>query len=351
MHLDEGISINAVKKAIREFLPDYVGIERCKAIILGGWKSVLKIRKEKSQGIALLKFLDENKVQDVESYAYRFAGDIRDSFEHAYESIILNLETGILTVNQTFDHQFRATDGNLSTIRSWTMSLLNSSCSISETLQLMNEACSKKCISTETEQFLRTLQENEDGTPLIPFKDVKAKASSQLLALARAATSGDSIEVLRLLYSNFSPAIAGLPEYNGNTPLHFACKLLNNNPQKIEYKLIICYLILSGKDDTPDKNNILALDTLMHGSLQTFKEKCKLLIDALQSYSDMLEMDLSITQMSIIKVVLLEATFTHRKNAENITSHELDDLLLTSIDLLTSAYEKECRKCCRCVIS
>lgn len=275
VHMSTGISFQAVRAPLLAYLNTIPATElvNCKAFFVGGWQAYADLDKNKLENLRSL--LAENGITDIVDKLYQKKKSCVKKLqvpkiEEIYAVVGFDLNAGELLIEHTFDNNLQDVDrrspevqGLIAQIKPYI--LMGHLTTISD--KAKNIAFSK----TDAE-FIKSIVDINDGTPLMPRDEIISTVRVQLNALSKYALEGDVANVAKQLFTmlinpcSYLIDDAGLPKKDKWTPLHYACSALNKNSfPKDEYKfqvVLMLMLMQSGKDDLVNAKGQSALDLL-----------------------------------------------------------------------------------------
>lgn len=340
MHMDAMTSLAVIKTEIRKFLPDYIDIEKCHAYLVGGWRSA--VEEGDLKAIELPELLRELKVGRLETQLLKYnalPGDL--SGTNVYNTIVLNLQTGIISVNKTAMHDFVPADQTTAAEKNLyedciEYMLQGGADELSGSVAKMLRDKPFAELRPEVKEVYQAIIDDNNGTPLIPARNTLELAAAQIKNLALQASCGNALEVLKLLYKNFVNPVSAVAEKLGNTPLHYACDALNKNPDSYNLKVIVLMLILHGKRDTPNDAGNVAMTKLKSPELQSFKSLCNQIMTHLNKYKrDVAVVGRIILVYRIIMAVVLDDVLEYAGTRSTTKKQEIEQRLLDSAQMVT----------------
>ena len=341
MHIDACMGMNVIKTAIREFLPDYAGIEQCHAFLVGGWKSA--ITEGDTKVIDLPKFLRDLKVGQLQTQLLKLDGKLgAEDPRNVYHTVLLNLDNGKLNILQSPNHDFvphkdQTTEENKLYMDCMDYMLHGVAFTLSSSIDRMLRGRSFTSLRPEVQAYYLPLINSTDGTPVIPVRDLLPLASAQTTAMALAASRGNALEVLKLLCDNFVNPVYPVPGKLGNTPLHYACDALNKKPGDFNLKAIVLMLLLHGKRDLKNDAGNLALSKINNIALKEFKELSSKLVKFLQTSKDGSSVSSKIAVTYKIIMAMTMDDVLEYPNASQEAKLEIEARLIDSVGMIMLA--------------
>jgi hypothetical protein len=332
MHISPNSSFQLIYSLLERHFGDPNTLKHFEAFIVGGWEYQYADEDGAISSLNSMQFDIESiikslKIRSISATLNELNPEIKGTSEAEFYDVIFDLNDGNIMLFTHQEHDFEAIDLAPDELDLYDACdyYLENSCAypITYSLHRLQELNPEYELSDGALEFLKHIIDESNGLAAIPAHNIRESAEHEMELLAEAIISKDALAVIKQLYLNFSFPMVAPPEWEGDTCLHYACRVLEADPNNFYLKINVVFLILYAKCDFKNDLGIVALAELKNPELQSFKKICQKLLKLFETYQQNQEVIIDIVHWyRIFAITTINNIVYCLENEEGITDSE-----------------------------